>query len=171
MKDFFPSADKASIDNINEMLYGSWKVEELMCNTSHRIYMNFYMALQNADVKQMKKEFNDIWIKHPVSGSRVKLLSCLDDLIKGHKLTFSDEVDHEQLAKFEVIAFVMTDKYYYSLNRKFPTLAEYWMIKYDHSLIEDMKIVCDLRNYNLAVEKMKTITLNLRNVCSLAKSQ
>lgn len=169
LTNFYNYADKASIDDINDMLYGSWRVEQMMCDTSHRIYLNFYDALQKVDARQMKKDLEDIWIKHPVRGVRVKLSSCLDDLTKSHK--FSDEVDHKQLAKFEVIAYAIVDNFYYSCDDKLPTLSKYWKIKYDHSLREDMKTVIELRNYYQAVEKMKTITYNLRNVCHLAKSR
>lgn len=167
---YFPYADRASIDDINDMLYGSWRVEELMCNTTHRIYLNFYDALQKVDAEQMKKDLEDVWVKHPVKLSRVKIATLFDDLIKGFKL-FSTEVDHKQLAKFEAICFALVDKSYYNLDKHFPTLSEYWEIKYDHSLLEDLKTVMDLRNYYQAVEKMRTITYNLRNVCSLAKSR
>jgi len=170
LTNFYPYADKASINDINDMLHGSWRVEELMCNATHRIYLNFYDALQKVDAEQMKKDLEGVWVKHPVKQSRVKLATLFDDLIKGLKL-YSIEIDHKQLAKFEVIAYAIIDTYYYSFNNKFPALADYWKIKYDHSIIEDLKTVIDLRNYIQAVKKMETITSNLRNVCSLAKSQ
>ena len=152
------------------MLHGSWRVEELICDACHRIYLNFYDALQRVDTKQMKKDLEDVWVKHPVKQSRVKLATLIDDLIKGLKL-FSTEVDHKQLAKFEVIAYAILDKYNYHTDSRLPTLSEYWQIKHDRSLYEDFKTVIDLRNYFQAVGKMKTITTNLRNVCSLAKSR
>ena len=167
---YYPYADKASIDDISDMLHGSWRVDNLMCDTTQRIYLNFYDALQKVDAEQMKKDLENVWVKHPVKKSKVKIATLFDDLIKGMKV-FSDEVDHKQLAKFEAIAYAIVDTFYYSFNNKFPTLAEYWQIKYEHSLIEDLKIVIDLRNYFQAVEKMRTITFNLRNVCSLAKSR